>query len=128
MSLLNSVKSIFKVEEAPFIVVAGTMNYGEIPLGFFRVETASGKESLGYKGATGWLSWDCGETVVDGGSRVTLSVPRDSLPLVKLNFKSASAGQEIGGLRVIDTDTLGWDGVPTYDGGQFREGVEYERA
>jgi len=126
-SLLSNVKNIFTTQP-PVVSYSGGTNYEELPLGFFRVLTASGKESLGYRGATGFLCWTVGETVVDGGSRVTLSVPREFLPLVRLSFRSQSADQEVGGVRIIDTDSLGgWNGEVAYDGGRIQEGVEYER-
>jgi len=124
MSLLNSVKSIFRNQS--IINYTGGTNYEELPLGFFRVETATNKESLGYRNTTGWLSWNCGETVVDGDNRVTLSVPRESLPLVRLNFRGQSAGTVVGDQRIIDTDDLSWNGEVEYDGGRIREGVDYE--
>ncbi len=121
--MFDKLKSLFQPQQRSdmsFITVTGAEDYSELPQGFFRVETASGKESLGYKFTNGEYSWRVGETVVDGLERVTLAVPRESLPLVKLpNFSSPMAGEHnIGGHRIIDTDSMPgeFDGETGYDG------------
>jgi hypothetical protein len=103
-----------------FITVTGTDNYGELPEGFFRVEAASGRKSLGYKGS--FVSFDCGNTVVDG-QRITLTVPRESLPVVKLNFSKPTEGvQLVGSHSVVDTDTLERDNGVVWDGARPADG------
>ncbi len=91
------------------ITVTGPVDHESVPVGFFRVRTASGKESLGYRGS--FISWKVGPTVVDGAQRVTLTTPREELPLVELNYqRPAQDGvQYVGGASVIDTDTLDGD-------------------
>ncbi len=129
MSVLDVVKSILRPQATALkaIDVSGSVNYAELPLGFFRVETASGKKSLGYSCPT-LLSWDVGTTVVVGGNRITLDVPQEQLPLVRLNFQSQAAGvQQVGGHSIIDTERLdGWDGEVAYEGSaSLREGVDF---
>jgi hypothetical protein len=117
--MFDSIKAFFQSPTPPLKVISITssVNYAEVPQGFFRVEAASGKSSLGYNCPV-FLCWDVGPTVVVGRERVTLSVPREELPLVKLNFKSPAAGvQQVGSAGVIDTDSLdGVDGSVGYDG------------
>src|ERR1700687_3148918 len=92
------------------ITVSGSGDYSELPQGFFRVEAASGKTSLGYN-CPAFLCWDVGPTVVVGRERITLSVPREELPLVRLNFKQQTAGvTQVGSTGIIDTDALDNDG------------------
>lgn len=101
--------------------INSTNDYTELPQGFFRVLTASGKTLLGYNGS--FLAWEVGPTVVDGGKRITLSVPMEELPLVKLHFANQEQGvQRVGGVGIIDTDsldendgTVGWNGMPAQD-------------
>jgi hypothetical protein len=107
------------------ITINSGANYAELPQGFFRVETRSGKQTLGYNG--GFLSWDAGETVVDGGFRITLNTPRADLPLVKLNFSKQRLDgvQQVGGRSIVDTDVLDDDGAIAWAGAAPRDGVEY---
>jgi hypothetical protein len=113
--------SILRTEPQPTAVrvisVTGSNDYAELPQGFFRVEAASGKTSLGYN-CPAFLCWDVGPTVVVGRERITLAVPREELPLVKLNFRSPTAGmQQVGSMGIVDTDSLdGNDGSVGYDG------------
>jgi hypothetical protein len=122
--------SILRTEPLPTAVrvisVTGSNDYAELPQGFFRVEAASGKKSLGYN-CPAFLCWDVGPTVVVGRDRITVSVPREELPLVKLNFgKQDSVQQVVGGRGIIDTDLLdGNDGAVTWAGSAPRDGVDY---
>lgn len=104
--------------------VTSTNDYTELPQGFFRVETASGAKSLGYN-CPAMLCWQVGTTVVVGSKRITLDKPLDELPLVKLHFAKQEEGiQRVGGVGVIDTDSLDggtsvvWAGSPQCDGVQ----------
>ena len=108
------------------ITVSRSHDYAELPQGFFRVEAASGKKSLGFNCPT-FLCWEVGPTVVVGRERITLSVPREELPLVKLNFRPQdSVRQIVGGHGIIDTDALdGNDGSVTWSGSKPRDGVDY---
>jgi hypothetical protein len=93
----------------------------EMPLGFFNVETASGRKSLGYRG--GFSSYDVGETVVDGGKRITLDKKREELPTVKLPY---GQHQSAGGHTVLDTESLeSNDGEVSWDGAQQLDGVQW---
>lgn len=126
MSFINSVKSLLRTEpQATVITITSTDDYSEAPVGFFNVETASGTKSLGYKGS--FLCWNCGTTVVDGSRRVTLDVPRESLPTVKLDFQRATEGvQHIGGASIIETDALDGDtSTVAWAGTPYRDGVEW---
>ena len=99
-----------------FVDVGGALDYSAIPLGFFRVITKSGKESLGYRGT--FTTFDCGKTVVDGAERHSLSIPADQLPVVKLNFRSQQSDgtQTVRGVKIMDTDELGeFDGSFAFD-------------
>jgi hypothetical protein len=125
MSFFRSVKNMLQPQQrsaVSFITVTSTDNYGELPQGFFRVEAASGRKSLGYKGS--FVSFDCGNTVVDG-ERITLTVPRESLPVVKLNFARQTEGvQQVGSHSVVDTDALDGDnGAVVWDGAKPSDGV-----
>lgn len=128
MSWLNSAKNLFRKTEATIGVVtfSGSQDLAEIPTGWFRVETLSGKKSLGYYDpATGFLSWDVAAKpiVVRDGVRVELD-PKD-LPLVKLNFPSAptSGAQRVGGLNFIDSDDLeNFNGEFTWAGEKPKDG------
>jgi hypothetical protein len=128
MSFFNSVKSMLQPpsQASPSITfITGVDSYGELPQGFFRVQSASGKESLGYNGS--FLCWDCGNTVVDG-KRITLAVPRESLPVVRLNFSKRTEGvQQVGSGTIIETDSLEpdngavvWDDLKPSDGVGWR--------
>lgn len=126
MPFLDVMKSILKLEPPKptlqLVIVTGADNLAELPKGFFNVETASGKKSLGYNGIN-FLSWDVGETVVDG-KRITLDKPRAELPTVKLDYRFQSQNT-INGHAVIETDAddfeVGWDGAPPSSGVQWRE-------
>ena len=129
MSFFSSVKNMLRPpsQATPAITfITGVESYGELPQGFFRVEFASGRKALGYKGS--FISFDCGNTVVDG-ERITLTVPRETLPVVKLNFSKPTPGvlQQVGGASVVDTDALDgdngdvvWDGARPADGPVWR--------
>jgi hypothetical protein len=106
--------------------VSGSQDYAELPQGFFRVDAASGKKSLGYN-CPAFLCWDVGPTVVVGRERITLSVPREELPLVKLNFRQQTNGvQQVGSVGILDTDALdGNDGSVVWTGSAPRDGVGY---
>ena len=114
--------SVLRTTTPSIIVVSGTNDYTELPQGFFRVETASGKKSLGFN-CPSMLCWQVGTTVVVGRERITLDKPLDELPLVKLNFSKQEQGvQRVGSTGIIDTDvldendgTVGWDGTPAQD-------------
>jgi hypothetical protein len=134
MSFLDVLKDTLNlVPLAPttkIIIISSGANYAELPQGFFRVETRSGKQTLGYNG--GFLSWDAGDTVVDGGRRITLDTPKAELPLVKLNFSKQRADgiQQVGGRGLVDTDVLDDnDGTVAWAGQTPRDGVStFERA
>jgi hypothetical protein len=123
MSLFDEVKNLLKPEPLPetqFIVIS-SFNPEELPLGFFNVVTAAGKTSLGYHG--GFVTYDCGETVVDGAKRVTLDKKREELPTVKLDYNRRG----VGDYTIITTDSLEsndgsvtWDGAPPSSGVQWR--------
>ena len=129
MSFFSSIKGMLQQQRSAvssFVTVKGTADYSELPQGFFRVEFASGRKALGYKGS--FISFDCGNTVVDG-ERITLTVPRETLPVVKLNFSKPTPGvlQQVGGASVVDTDALDgdngdvvWDGARPADGPVWR--------
>lgn len=107
--MLETLKSFFQPQQhsnLKIVTVRSAVNYDEIPLGFFRVRTASGKESLGYRGS--FLSWRVGSVVVDGGKRITAPENREELQLVELSFTKPQGDgvQHIGGCSVIDTDSL----------------------
>ena len=109
---------------AKVVSITSAVQFEELPKGFFRCRTASGKESLAYNG--NFLAWEVGETVVDGGRRVTLSVPRESLPIVNLNFGKQQPGiQQIGSTGIIDSDVLDGETGVVWDGAPPRDGVEY---
>ncbi len=105
------------------ITITSPVDYSEAPAGFFNVECASGKKSLGYRGS--FLAWEVGEHVRDGAVLVHLTVPRSELPTVKLAFQKPTDGgsSHIGGCTVLDTDsleednsTVQWDGTPPSSG------------
>lgn len=105
------------------VSVDGPTDYAELPQGFFRVETASGKASLGYN-CPAFLCWDVGTTVVVGRERITLSVPREELPLVKLKFKQPTYGvQQVGSVGILDTDNIDHDGSVVWAGSPQPDGV-----
>jgi hypothetical protein len=125
--MFSNLLSALRTEPQPtairVISVTGPTDYSELPQGFFRVVTASGKEGLGYNGA--FLCWDVGTTVVVGRERITLSVPREELPLVKLNFRKQQDGVvQVGSVGVIDTDSIGGDGSVSWTGSPQRDGVD----
>jgi len=126
MSIVDTIKSFLAPSSPAMRVVSinSAVDYNAVPFGFFNVR-ANEKESLGYRGS--FLAWRVGETVVDGGSRVTLSVPRYELPTVVLNFQKAAqdGAQHVGGCTVIDSDTLDGDTAVTWAGQPQRSGVEW---
>lgn len=124
--MFDSIKAFFQAPSAAVrvITINSSVNYAELPQGFFRVEAASGKTSLGYN-CPAFLCWDVGPTVVVGRDRITLAVPREQLPLVKLNFKQASSYgvQQVGSVSIVDTDTLDDDDSVVWAGSPQRNGV-----
>jgi len=82
-----------------FVEVNSSLDYNNLPQGFFRCITASGIETLGFRGCTG-TSFDCGTVVVDGAERHALSIPRDQLPTVKLDYGRQQSD------RLLDTSEL----------------------
>jgi hypothetical protein len=124
MPFLDVVKSILNLEPPKptlkLVVVNSSDNYEELPFGFFNVETASGRKSLGYRG--GFVCFDVGETVVDG-KRVTLDKKRDELPTVKLDYRSQSTNV-VNGHSIVEIDTdrgeVSWTGAPPSSGVQLR--------
>ena len=70
MSFIDTFKEVFNLAPpsptTKLITINSAVDYAELPRGFFRVETASGRETLGYKGPS-FLSWEVGETVVGRG-------------------------------------------------------------
>lgn len=127
MSIIDTVKSFLQPQQHSnfqVVSVSGPVDYESVPKGFFNVETASGKKSLGYRG--NFISWQVGTTVVDGAERVTLSVPRSELPTVRLNFQRSQDGvQHIGGSSVIDTDSLEGDSSVAWGGAKPASGVAW---
>jgi hypothetical protein len=126
MSFIDFAKSILNLEPPkPLIqlVTVSAFDPEELPFGFFNVLTASGKESLGYRGS--FVTYDCGETVVDGARRITLDKKRDELPTVKLDYRSQGSNA-VNGRSVIDTEQwendgeVSWTGVPPSSGVQLR--------
>jgi hypothetical protein len=118
MPFLDTVKSILQLEPPKptmkLITMTGGADYAELPQGFFNVEGASGRKTLGFN-CPSFLCWEVGETVVVGRDRVTLDKPRSELPTVRLNFRNQT--DEIGGHGIIDTDTLdASDGTVGYSG------------
>ncbi len=127
MSFFSSVKNMLRPpsQATPSITfITGVESYGELPQGFFRVEFASGRKSLGWNGS--FLCWDVGETVVDG-QRITLDKPRSELPLVKLSFARQTDGvQRVGGQSLIETDSLEQDnGAVSWGGQKPSDGVAW---
>jgi hypothetical protein len=124
MPFLDVMKSVLNLEPPKpttrLVVISGADNLHELPRGFFNVECASGRKSLGYNG--GFYCFDVGETVVDG-KRVTLDKPRSELPTVKLDFRSSSV-QTVMGRSVIETDAEDYDPV-SWEGDQPSSGVQY---
>jgi hypothetical protein len=107
------------------ITITGSNDYAELPQGFFRVRAASGKESLGYNCST-FLCWNVGPSVVVGRERITLSVPREELPLVTLSFRQQTNGvQQVGSTSLVDTDALDNDGSVSWAGSPQRDRVDY---
>jgi hypothetical protein len=127
MSFINSVKNMFQpIPKAAAVVVTSGADYAELPQGWFRVETASGRKSLGYNCPL-FLCWDCGTTVVVGKNRVTLDKPKAELPLVRLDFRRQQQGVvRVGGRTIIESESLGdTDGTVAWDGATPRDGVDY---
>lgn len=122
MPFLDVVKSILNLEPPkPTVALITLQSFSpeDLPKGFFNVETASGAKSLGYKGS--FVTYDCGETVVDGARRVTLDKKRDELPTVKLDYRGQGANV-VNGHSIIETDsfendeTVSWSGSPQSSG------------
>lgn len=129
MSIIDRVKS-FLAPSAPStafatITINGPVDYEDLPKGFFNVETASGRKSLGYNG--GFLSWRVGAVVVDGGQRLAAPENRAELPTVKLNYQRPQSDgvQHFAGASIIDTDSLDNDSAVTWDGAQPASGVAW---
>lgn len=97
--------------------------YDNLPSGFFIVETANGKQSLGYYDPqTKHHEWPVGTTVVVGGRRITLD-PDANLPTVKLAFMREQPGvTRVSNRRLLDTDSMDWDGEVKWDGGKPNDG------
>jgi hypothetical protein len=122
------------------VVINSANNLRELPEGFFNVVTASGKKSLGYNSppmemmlpdihgvirkalvdAGGFRTFDCGETVVVRGKRVTLDKKRDELPTVKLEYKSDNTGRRFIETDADDYEPVSWGGEPPSSGVQWR--------
>jgi hypothetical protein len=121
MPFLDVVKSILNLEPPKptmALITVNSFSPEELPLGFFNVITRSGKKSLGYRG--GFVTYDCGTTVVDGAKRITLDKPLEDLPTVKLDYGRSNAA---GGFRVVETDSpddttgdVNWVGTPPSPG------------
>ena len=117
--MLENLKSFFqpKPRSTTFVEVSSALDLNNLPNGFFNVETASGKKTLGFRGLTG-TSFNVGSTVVDGAERHSLSIPRDQLPTVKLNFSSQQSDgvQTVRGRNLLDTSELDeFDGEFKYE-------------
>lgn len=125
MPFLDLVKSILNLEPPKptlqLVTVNSSDNYSELPFGFFNVEAASGRKTLGYRGS--FVTFECGPTVVDGAKRLTLDKKRDELPTVKLDFRSRTSNV-VNGHGIIETDTddceVNWTGAPPSSGVQYR--------
>jgi hypothetical protein len=126
MPFLDTMKSILNLappKPSTPLVVVSSFDPDELPQGFFNVETASGKKSLGWNGS--FVTYDCGETVVDGARRVTLDKKRDELPTVKLDYRGQGANV-VNGHSIIETDsfdndeTVSWAGAPPSSGVSWR--------
>jgi hypothetical protein len=103
------------------IISINSFSPEDLPKGFFNVETASGKKSLGYNG--GFVTYDCGATVVDG-KRITLDKPRAELPTVKLDYRNQNSNV-INGTAVIETDLMEGDGEVSWSGAPPSPGVQW---
>ena len=123
--MLDDIKNFLapKTSERRFITVTSYAAFDNVPMGWFRVETVSGKQTLGYRGVNGFC-FDVGRTVVDGAKRVTLEVPVSELPLVKLNFQKPNSTSAFG-RTILDTDELDSDGTVNWQGAEPRNGVEW---
>jgi len=109
------------------IDVFGPADYGKIPAGFFRIQQAKGKETLGYKpgpitveerdeegkvistyqvASPFGVMFAVKETFTLGGQTIALDVPRRKLPMIRFNFFNAnSAGiARVGGTLVVNTE------------------------
>ncbi|MGA2647814.1 MAG: hypothetical protein ABSF15_24200 [Candidatus Sulfotelmatobacter sp.] len=123
--MFEGIKSILGIKSPGTFTVNSGVDHASVPMGFFRVRAASGKETLGYK-SPNITAWDVRETVNDGGNRVTLTVPRSKLPLVKLDFSRQDRGvYRVNGLSLVDMDAMGDDGTVGYGDEKMREGVDY---
>lgn len=129
MSIIDTVKSLLS-PSAPSttfatITINGPVDYEDLPKGFFNVETASGRKSLGYNG--GFLSWQVGSVIVDGGQRLAAPENRAELPTVKLNYQRPQSDgvQHFAGASVIDTDTLEGDSTVVWSGDEPAYGVPW---
>jgi hypothetical protein len=106
------------------ITVNSALDYENIPMGFFRVVTASGAESRGYRGS--FLNFRVGRIVTDGAQCHTCEAPLSELPTVRLAFrKPQNATTTIGGNTVIDTDSLDGDSAVTWNGTEPQSGVSW---
>ena len=88
------------------LTISGTNDYTELPQGFFRVETASGRKSLGFNCPT-FLCWQVGTTVVVGRERITLDKPSGGTAAGEASLCESRARHPSGFRRlwgVIDTD------------------------
>ncbi|MGB6477161.1 MAG: hypothetical protein WBF04_24165 [Candidatus Sulfotelmatobacter sp.] len=104
------------------IISINSFSPEDLPKGFFRVRTVSGKETLGYSG--GFVTYDCGATVVDGAKRLTLDKPLADLPLVELNYRNPNSNV-INGTAVIETDSMESDGEVSWSGAPPSPGVTW---
>jgi hypothetical protein len=127
MPFLDTLKSIINLSPSSpsmkVVTINSSVNYEELPKGFFNVETMSGKKSLGFNG--GFLSWRVGSVVVDGAKRISAPENRDELPTVRLNFQRPACDgvQHVAGCSVIDTDSLEGDSSVVWDGEKPSSGV-----
>jgi hypothetical protein len=120
--MFDSIKELFNLappKPTTALIALRSFSLEDLPQGFFNVETASGKKSLGYNGS--FVTYDCGETVVDGARRVTLDKKRDELPTVKLDYRGRGSNT-VSGYSVIETDSMesdnevNWTGQPPSSG------------
>jgi hypothetical protein len=113
-------KSLFQPQQTSavkFVTVESAVNYDKIPMGFFNVETARGRKTLGFRDAN-LTSFDCRSPVWTGSKTETLSVPRETLPTVKLNFPDnrLDGVQTIKGRNLMDISSFDtFDGEVKYE-------------
>jgi hypothetical protein len=130
------------MRNAFFIVMASTKgsievycaaDFERLPFGFFRVKTADGKESLGYRAFANQtvydpkrkrlktiqapsslgIMWQVCERFTLAGQVIQLDRPRAALPLVRLNYLRPSKGvMHVGDRTIVDTDAI-WGGGET---------------